>query len=62
MLTLAAIWAETNWINSGSCESRLRLVRLAAERYGDVAELPFSEIVQGMAAWKTRRRHAGDAK
>lgn len=39
-----------------------RLVRLAAERYGDVAELPFSEIVQGMAAWKTRRRHAGDAK
>ena len=39
-----------------------RLVRLAAERYGDVAELPFSEIVQGMAAWKARRRHAGDAK
>jgi hypothetical protein len=39
-----------------------RLVRLAAERYGDVAELPFSEIVQGMAAWKARRRRAGDAK
>ncbi len=39
-----------------------RLVRLAAERYGDAAELPFSEIVQGMAAWKARRRHAGDFK
>jgi len=24
--------------------------------------LPFSEIVQGVAAWKARRRHAGDAK
>ncbi len=39
-----------------------RLVRLAAERYGDAAELPFSEIVQGMAAWKARRRHVGDVK
>lgn len=39
-----------------------RLVRLAAERYGDLGELPFSEIVQGVAAWKARRRHAGDAK
>ena len=36
-----------------------RLVRLAAERYGDPGELPFSEIVQGVAAWKARRRHPG---
>lgn len=39
-----------------------RLVSLAAQRYGDPAELPFSEVVQGMAAWKVRRRHAGDSK
>ncbi len=36
-----------------------RLVRLAQERYGDLAALPFSEVVQGVAAWKVRRRHAG---
>jgi len=36
-----------------------RLVRLAQERYGDLAALPFSEVVQGVAAWKARRRHAG---
>jgi hypothetical protein len=36
-----------------------RLVGLAKERYGDLEELPFSEIVQGMAAWKPRRRHSG---
>lgn len=36
-----------------------RLVRLAAERYGDLGELPFSEVVQGVAAWKARRRHQG---
>ncbi|MDP2826178.1 MAG: hypothetical protein Q8O52_26260 [Sulfuritalea sp.] len=36
-----------------------RLVRLAEERYGDLAALPFSEIVQGVAAWKARRRHPG---
>ncbi|MCK9386873.1 MAG: hypothetical protein M0Q22_00565 [Sulfuritalea sp.] len=35
-----------------------RLVRLAQERYGDLAELPFSEIVQGVAAWKSRHRPA----
>ena len=29
-----------------------RLVRLAQERYGALAALPFSEIVQGVAAWK----------
>jgi hypothetical protein len=34
-------------------------VRLATERYGDPGELPFSEIVQGVAAWKARRRHRG---
>lgn len=33
-----------------------RLVRLAQERHGDLAGLPFSEIVKGMAAWKGRRR------
>lgn len=36
-----------------------RLVRLAAERYGDPDTLPFSEIVQGVAAWKARHRHRG---
>jgi hypothetical protein len=36
-----------------------RLVSLAAERYGEPAALPFSEIVQGVAAWKARRRHQG---
>ena len=39
-----------------------RLVSLAAERYGDPGELPFSEIVQGVAAWKARRRHVGDSR
>lgn len=34
-----------------------RLVRLAEERHGELDELPFSEIVQGVAAWKPRRRH-----
>lgn len=32
-----------------------RLVRLARERYGDLAGLPFSEVVKGVAAWKGRR-------
>ncbi len=36
-----------------------RMVVMARERYGDLAALPFSEIVQGMAAWKPRRRHSG---
>lgn len=36
-----------------------RLLRLAQERYGDLDALPFSEIVQGVAAWKARRRHQG---
>lgn len=39
-----------------------RLVRLATERYGDPGALPFSDIVQGVAAWKARRRHGGDAR
>ena len=39
-----------------------RLVRLAQERYGDPEALPFSEIVQGMAAWKARRRHDGEPR
>lgn len=38
-----------------------RLVRLAQERCGDLGELPFSEIVQGMAAWKGRR-HGGEPR
>jgi hypothetical protein len=36
-----------------------RLVCLAEERYGNLDELPFSEIVQGVAAWKARRRYPG---
>ena len=36
-----------------------RLVRLARERIGDIEALPFSEIVKGIAAWKSRRRHGG---
>lgn len=36
-----------------------RLVRLAEEREGGLAELPFSEVVKGVAAWKSRRRHPG---
>jgi hypothetical protein len=36
-----------------------RLVCLAAERYGEPGALPFSDIVQGVAAWKARRRHRG---
>lgn len=35
------------------------LLQLAQEQYGDLANLPFSEIVQGIAAWKPRRRHPG---
>lgn len=35
-----------------------RLVRLAEEAYGELGELPFSEVVQGVAAWKPRRRHS----
>jgi hypothetical protein len=31
---------------------------MAQEAYGDLAALPFSEVVQGVAAWKSRRRHA----
>lgn len=34
------------------------LVRLAQERHGELADLPFTEIVKGVAAWKGRRRHA----
>ena len=39
-----------------------RLVRLAQEAYDDLAALPFSEIVKGVAAWKSRRRHAGEPR
>lgn len=34
------------------------LVRLARERFGELAELPFGDVVKGVAAWKGRRRHA----
>jgi len=36
-----------------------RLMRLAQDRFGDLADLPFSEIVKGVAAWKTPRRGLG---
>lgn len=36
-----------------------RLVRLAEEAYGELGELPFSAVVQGVAAWQPRRRHSG---
>ncbi|MCF8150798.1 MAG: hypothetical protein K9J80_08645 [Sulfuritalea sp.] len=36
-----------------------RLVRLARDRYGALGELPFPVIMQGVAAWKPRRRHSG---
>jgi hypothetical protein len=32
-----------------------RLVRLAIERHGELAALPFSQIVRGVAAWRGRR-------
>jgi len=33
-----------------------RLVRMAVERHGDLAALPFSTMVQSVAAWQGRRR------
>jgi hypothetical protein len=36
-----------------------RLLRLARERHGALEDLPFSEIVKGIAAWKPRRRSQG---
>jgi hypothetical protein len=36
-----------------------RLLQLARQGYGDFAALPFSRIVQGVAAWKGRRRRPG---
>lgn len=33
------------------------LVRKAQERYGELAQLPFSEIVKAVAAWKPPRHH-----
>ncbi len=37
-----------------------RLVRLAQERHGSLGELPFNEIVKGVAAWKGRRGRRGE--
>jgi hypothetical protein len=34
-----------------------KLVLLAREQFGDLAALPFSEIVQGVAAFQLRKRH-----
>jgi len=34
-----------------------RLVVLARERFGELAALPFSEIVKGIAAFQIRKRH-----
>jgi hypothetical protein len=45
--------------SAASAPDVARLVRLAGERYGELGALPFSEIVQGVAAWKARRRHPG---
>lgn len=36
-----------------------RLAELARARYGEFAELPFSELMQSVAAWKARRRRSG---
>lgn len=36
----------------------LRLVRLAQAEYGAFESLPFSRIVQGVAHWQIRKRHA----
>lgn len=33
------------------------LVLMARERYGELAALPFSEVVKGVAAFQLRRRH-----
>ena len=38
------------------------IVRLAAERYGEAGGLPFSQVMQGVAAWKPRRRHPRSAE
>jgi hypothetical protein len=35
-----------------------RLVRLATERHGDLAALPFAEIVKGIAAWTPKHQSA----
>lgn len=33
-----------------------QLVRMAIERHGELGELPYTEIIKGVAAWKGRRR------
>lgn len=38
-----------------------QLVRQAQAEHGDLAALPFAELVKGVAAWKGRRRHGGAA-
>ncbi len=38
------------------------LVRLAQEQFGELAELPFTEIVKGVAAWKGRRRRPPESE
>jgi hypothetical protein len=38
------------------------LVRLVQEQFGELAELPFNEIVKGVAAWKGRRRRPPDSE
>lgn len=35
----------------------LKLVRRAQAEFGDLASLPFSRIVQGVAHWQIRKRH-----
>jgi hypothetical protein len=39
-----------------------KLVRLGRERHGELEDLPFSEIVKGVAAWQGRRRRPPKAE
>jgi hypothetical protein len=38
-----------------------QLVRAAVERYGELGDLPYTEIIQGVAAWKGRRRRPAES-
>jgi hypothetical protein len=38
------------------------LVRMARQAYGELAALPFSEIVKGVAAFQLRKRHAPEGR
>ncbi len=36
-----------------------RIVRLAQEQFGEMADWPYSDVVKGMASWQGRRRRGG---